>query len=363
MDLRQQRKRDHVRLAAAWQERRPSPAAAGPGAGWEDVHLVNHSLPELALAEIDLTTSVAGVRLAQPVVINAMTGGADDVTAINRDLAAVAADLGLAMAVGSQTAGLRDPAVADSYRVVRRVNPKGIVLANVGSDATPEQARAAVEMVEADLLQIHLNAPQELRMPEGDRDFRGRLEAIARMVEEAPVPVVVKECGFGVSRDVAVLLHQAGVRAVDVSGRGGTNFAWIEDRRAGLSDPDPGLQNWGIPTACALAEVAALGLPELDLIASGGIRHGSDAAKALALGARAAAVAGPVLLRQQREGARGVMAYLQQFLTDLRAAMLLAGAGSVAAMGQVPVVVTGFTGEWCRLRGVDLMALANRSER
>ncbi|OTA40209.1 MAG: hypothetical protein A6D92_21520 [Symbiobacterium thermophilum] len=129
------------------------------------MHLVNHSLPELALAEIDLTTSVAGVRLAQPVVINAMTGGADDVTAINRDLAAVAADLGLAMAVGSQTAGLRDPAVADSYRVVRRVNPKGIILANVGSDATPEQARAAVEMVEADLLQIHLNAPRSCACP------------------------------------------------------------------------------------------------------------------------------------------------------------------------------------------------------
>ncbi|MFO7273355.1 MAG: type 2 isopentenyl-diphosphate Delta-isomerase [Bacillota bacterium] len=360
MEQRQQRKRDHVRLAAAWHDRQPRPGA-GSGAGWEDVHLVNHSLPELALEEIDLSTSIAGVRLSRPVLINAMTGGAAELTAVNRDLAAVAAELGLAMAVGSQTAGLKSPEVAESYRVVRRVNPSGVVLANVGSDATVEQARAAVEMVEADLLQIHLNVPQELRMPEGDRDFRGRLEAICRIVEAVSVPVVVKECGFGIAREVAAVLHQAGVRAIDVSGRGGTNFAWIEDRRAGLAESDPGLENWGIPTACALAEVAALGLAGLDLIASGGIRHGSEAAKALALGARAVAVAGPVLLRQQREGAAGAKAYLERLLADLRVAMLLAGAASVAEMHRVPVVVTGFVGEWCRLRGVDLLALANRS--
>lgn len=359
---RQQRKLDHVTLAAAWHEQA---AAAGPhraGAGWEDVHLVNQSLPELALDEIDLRTSVAGVALQQPVLINAMTGGAAGVTAINRDLAEAAADLGVALAVGSQTAGLRDPDVVESYRVVRRVNPRGIILANLGSDATVEQARAAVEMVEADLLQLHLNAPQELRMPEGDRDFRGRLEAIARIAEELPVPVIVKECGFGLSRETALLLHQAGVRAIDVSGRGGTNFAWIEDRRAAIAEADPGLEHWGIPTVCALAEVAALGLPGLDLVASGGIRYGSEAAKALALGARAVAVAGPVLLRQRREGAEGVRAYLRQLLADLRTAMLLAGARSVAAMHHVPVVVTGFAGEWCRLRGVDLAALASRSE-
>jgi len=361
MVQRQQRKLDHVRLAAAWQDRPPAGGPGGSGPGWQDVHLVHHSLPELSLEEIDLTTTIAGVRLGQPVLINAMTGGAEGVTAVNRDLAAAAAELGLAMAVGSQTAGLRDPAVAESYRVVRRVNPKGIILANVGSDATPEQARAAVEMVEADLLQIHLNAPQELRMPEGDRDFRGRLEAIARMVEEAPVPVVVKECGFGVSRDVAVLLHQAGVRAVDVSGRGGTNFAWIEMRRRGAEERDPGLESWGIPSACALAEVLSLDAPGLEVIASGGIRYGSDAAKALALVARAVGIAGAVLEKQQSGGLQAAHRYLEGVLADLRVAVLLTGSASLAELRKRPVVLTGLVGEWCRLRGVDLVALANRS--
>lgn len=359
MSERQRRKLDHVRLAIADPGARTGRAG---GAGWEDVHLIHRSLPELAIHEIDLRTTICGVDLARPVMINAMTGGAPGVTDINRDLAAVAAELGLAMAVGSQTAGLREPEVAESYRVVRRVNPRGVILANLGSDATLEQARAAVEMVEADLLQLHLNAPQELRMREGDRDFRGRLERIARIAAELPVPVVVKECGFGVSRETARQLYEAGARAIDVSGRGGTNFVWIEDRRAGVTDGDPGLEDWGLPAACALAEVAALGLPGLELIASGGIRHGTDAAKALALGARAVAIAGPVLARQQREGAAGARAYLDGLLADLRAAALLCGARNLAELQGRPVVVTGFVGEWCRLRGVDLAALASRSQ-
>jgi len=356
MSERQRRKLDHVRLAMAQPGMRTGPS----GAGWEEVHLIHRSLPELAIHEIDLRTSICGVALAQPVMINAMTGGAHGVTAINRDLAAVARELNLAMAVGSQTAGLREPEVQESYRVVRQVNPHGVILANLGADATPDQARAAVEMVEADLLQLHLNAPQELRMQEGDRDFRGRLERIARIVQEMPVPVVVKECGFGVSRETARQLYDAGVRAIDISGRGGTNFVWIEDRRAGVVGADPGLEDWGLPAACSLAEVAALDLPGLELIASGGIRHGTDAAKALALGARAVAVAGPVLARQQEEGAAGVKSYLERLLADLRTACLLCGARDVSSLQRQPVVLTGRVGDWCRLRGVDLAGLANR---
>ncbi|MFZ5828081.1 MAG: type 2 isopentenyl-diphosphate Delta-isomerase [Bacillota bacterium] len=332
---------------------------AGPG--WDEVHLVHQSLPELALNEIDLSTAVAGVRLGSPVIINAMTGGAPGVEAINRDLAVAARELGLAMALGSQTAGLKEPAVASTYRVVREVNPGGVFLANVSAEASVAQARAAVEMVEADLLQIHLNAPQELQMAEGDRDFRGQIERISLIVQELEVPVVVKECGFGLSKESTRLLYQAGVRAVDLSGRGGTNFAWIEMARREGEDLDPGLTHWGIPTACALAEVAALELPGLDLIASGGIAYGSEAAKALALGACAVGVAGGVLKRQQEGGLQATRRYLERLLDDLRAAVLLAGARDLPALQRRPVVLTGGVGEWCRLRGVDLTGLANRT--
>lgn len=320
---------------------------------------MHRSLPELALSEIDLRTEVAGLTLPYPVMINAMTGGAHAVAAINRNLAILAADLRVPMAVGSQTAAIREPEVEDSFRVVRREHPTGVIVANVGAASSVDDAGRAVAMLEANALQVHLNAPQELVMPEGDRDFRGQIGRIAQMVTTVSVPVIVKECGFGISRETARQLYDVGVRAIDISGRGGTNFAWIEAQRGGGAI-DPGLEDWGIPTAAAVAEVAALGLPGLQLIASGGIRYGSEAAKALALGAAAAGVAGPVLQALQAGGIDAARQYVTTLLGDLARTMLLCGAPSVAAMQRRPVVVTGPTGEWCRLRGVDLSRLANR---
>lgn len=364
MSKREERKLDHVRLATEQRGTRPQ-QSAGPtlqAPGFQDVHLVHQSLPELALSQIDLRTSVGGVALAHPIIINAMTGGADGVAAINRGLATVAAELGLAMAVGSQSAGLRNPAVAGSYQVVREVNPRGVVLANVSAGASVAEARAAVEMVEADLLQIHLNAPQELVMPEGDRDFRGQLDRIAELVARMTVPVVVKECGFGLSRESVEQLYEAGVRTVDVSGRGGTNFAWIEAQRreSGAPELDPGLMGWGIPTACSLLEAATLDLPGLEVIASGGISWGSEAARALALGARAVGVAGAVLGRLQEGGVNAALTYLAALLEDLARAALLCGAGTLADLQRCPVVITGETRAWSALRGVDLESLARR---
>lgn len=321
---------------------------------------MHHSLPELALEQIDLRTSIAGIPLRSPVLINAMTGGAPGVETINRDLAAVARELGLAMALGSQTAGIKEPAVARSYAVVREVNPDGVIIANLSAEATVEKARTAIDMVGANLLQIHLNAPQELVMPEGDRDFRGMLANIGRLVAALPVPVLVKECGFGMSSETVRRLYDAGVRAVDISGRGGTNFAWIEAQRRPDPDIDPGLQQWGIPTACALAEAASLGLADLDIVASGGITWGSDAAKALALGARAVGVAGAVLRRHQAGGIDAARAYLKALLGDLACATLLCGAPDLHGLQRRPLVITGETGQWCRLRGVDLERFARR---
>lgn len=354
---RQSRKLDHVRLAA--QE-------PGGDSGFADVHLVHCALPGAALGDVDLRTELAGCRLAAPLVINAMTGGAAGVGEINRNLARVAARHGLAMAVGSQTAALRDPSTTETYVVVRREH-SGVVLANLSADADPGAARRAVEMLEANILQIHLNAAQELVMPEGDRDFTGWLKGIERLVAALPVPILVKEVGFGLSREVVRQLYEVGVRAVDVGGRGGTNFARIEARRAAEAGGtaeyrlDPGLEGWGIPTACALLEVAGLGLPGLDVVASGGITHGSEAAKALALGACAVGVAGPLLRACLAGGEAAAAAFVENFLLDARRAVLLAGAQNLAALRRRPVVILGETGRWGERRGVDLQALAQRS--
>ena len=354
---RQSRKLDHVRLAAE----------EPPGlAGFADVNLIHCALPGADLDAVDLRTSLAGRPLAAPLVINAMTGGAAGVAEINRTLARVAARFGLAMAVGSQTAALRDPSTTDSYAVVRREHPGGVVLANLSADVDPATARKAVDMLQADILQVHLNAAQELVMPEGDRDFRHWLPNIERLIGSVGVPVLVKEVGFGLSREVVQRLYDAGVRAVDVGGRGGTNFARIEARRdaeargMGAYRLDPGLEAWGIPTACALAEVADLGLPGLDVVASGGITHGSEAARAIALGAAAVGVAGPLLRACLAGGEAAVGALVEAFLLDTRRAALLAGAASLADLRRCPLVILGETGRWCERRGVDLNALARR---
>lgn len=350
--MRQQRKLDHVRLAL---DQIPG------GNGLADLSLVHDSLPELDLTAIDLQTALLGVSLPRPVIINAMTGGAAGAGEINRQLAAVARDLGLAMAVGSQRAGLHDPALAGTYTVVRAVNPDGVVLANLGAGASVAEARQAMAMVGADLLQVHLNAPQELVMPEGDRNFCGQLAAIARLVE-AGLPVVVKECGFGLSRGAAARLYDAGVRAVDVSGFGGTNFALIEAQRGGNDDLDPGLTAWGIPTAASLVEVLDGRPPDLAVVASGGVARGSEAAAALALGAQAVALAGPVLRALQQGGLAGCRAYLERFLLELNTAALLSGAGSLAALQQKPVVITGHTAQWCHARGIDVRHWGRRGD-
>lgn len=328
--------------------------------GLDDLHLVHHSLPEAALNEVDLHTHLSGVQLAWPLYLNAMTGGAHETEAINRDLATACRELGLAMAVGSQTAALQDPAVVESYRVVRRTNPAGVVIANVGAGSPPERALTAVEMLEANLLQLHLNAPQELQMAEGDRDFRGQLAAIARVVERSPVPVLVKECGFGLSRRAARSLYDAGVRLVDVAGHGGTNFAWIEAARRVGYTPDPGLVQWGIPTAASLLEVLSLELPGLQVVASGGLRGGVDAARALAVGAAAVAVAGPALRARAAGGVSGLLAYLEQCLHDLQVATLLTGAHNLNELQGMPVVIRGETRAWCAARGIDVTRWGSR---
>ena len=182
---------------------------------FDDVSFIHHSLPGVSAEQVDIGTTVLGCRWEVPFYINAMTGGTQTTAAINAGLAEAAAEAGVAIACGSQHVALRDPERADGFRVIRRRAPGAFVLANVGPTVSPQEALQAVEMLEANALQIHLNAAQELVMPEGDRDFTDWSEAIAGIVAAVPVPVVVKEVGFGLSRRTIEALARTGVAAVD----------------------------------------------------------------------------------------------------------------------------------------------------
>lgn len=327
--------------------------------GLADIQLVHNCLPDASTDSIAFTTRIGDLKLSSPIFINAMTGGAQETEAINRELAVVAREKGLAMAVGSQMSAIRNKEVASSYKVVRKVNPHGIVFGNLGSEATIEQAFEAIDMLRADALQIHLNVMQELIMPEGDRDFRGMLERIQAIVETVPVPVIVKEVGFGIMAEGAAKLKSIGVSVVDVGGSGGTNFAAIENARR--AEALAWLNDWGHPTSCALIEALTVYAPG-SVIASGGIATSLDVLRALCLGAGAAGMAGAFLRVLQSEGTEAAMRRTDELHEGLRLMMTALGAQTVPDLWKAPVVVSGETAFWCETRGIDTTAYARRGK-
>ncbi len=349
---RKSRKIDHLRQALR--------LADGPeSTGFEDLTLVHNCLPETRSADVSLATVCAGLTLPHPVIINAMTGGAAELAQVNSRLAEVAKRTGAVMAVGSQFAALEFPDVADSFRTARRVNPDGILWANIGAYAQVEDALRVVDMIEANALQVHLNAAQEISMPEGDGDFSGWLRRIEQMARKLPVPVIVKETGCGMAMEQVRQLAATGVKAIDIGGVGGTNFIAIETGRTGAKLPDD-LLGWGIPTAISALEAAEVLPSGVDLIVSGGIRTPVDGLKALALGAAAVGMAAPVLRLTEREGVDAAVQGLQEYLATLKKCMVLLGRKSIREVASHPLVITGKVAQWLAVRGISAEKYARR---
>jgi isopentenyl-diphosphate delta-isomerase len=313
----QRRKQEHLELCL-------DPSVEGSGTGFDRYAFVHNALPETDLDEIDLSTTFLGKRLNAPVLISSMTGGFELARKINRNLATAAQRLGLAMGVGSQRVALELPEAADSFQI-RDLAPDILLLGNLGAVQLNygygvAECRRAVDMIGADALILHLNVLQEAAQPEGNRNFKGLHRRIAEVCAKLGAPVVAKEIGFGISADAARRLKSAGVSAIDVAGKPvGGAFA-----------------DWGIPTEEALVQVRAA-LPDIELVASGGIRNGLDIAKAIALGANVAALGQP-LLAPALESADKVVESLASLIGEIKVAMLCVGARDLAALRQAPLV-------------------------
>lgn len=317
----------------------------------ECVELVHEALPELSLAEVDLSTSLLGKRLRAPLLIAAMTGGSDRSRAINEDLASIAEESGYALGLGSQRAQLKDPTLRGTYQV-RRMAPTALILGNIGavqaSQMSVPEVTDLVGSVEADALCVHLNPAMEVVQPEGDRDFRGILAALERLANEAPFPIVAKETGCGLSSRTGTRLRSAGVRHVDVSGAGGTSWVAVETERCAPEKRSIGeaFWDWGVPTAASLLQLRPLGFETV--IATGGIKAGLDVAKALALGAHCAGIARPTLQALATGGRSAASQYLSAVENELRTALLLTGCRDVAAARQAPRFITSPLSPWER---------------
>ncbi|MFD2445871.1 type 2 isopentenyl-diphosphate Delta-isomerase [Bacillus sp. CGMCC 1.16607] len=326
--------------------------------GFNDVTFVHQSLPNLALVEISLKHFIGELPLSSPIFINAMTGGGgEQTTRINGQLAIIANELGMAMAVGSQMSALKDPVEKGSYEIVRKENPTGIIFANLGSEASVEQAKMAVEMIAANALQIHLNVVQEITMPEGDRDFRGALKRIENIVHQINVPVIIKEVGFGMSKETVEKLFSIGVTAVDVGGYGGTNFAFIENARR--MEELTFFNDWGIPTAISIVE-AKSACPSCSIISSGGIKQSLDIVKSIALGADAVGLAGFFLKPLIENGLEDTIQKARKLEEEIRYMMLALGVRSIKELQNVPLVISGNVHHWLKERGINTQKYSQR---
>ncbi len=330
--------------------------------GFEDVTPVHRCLPEADLDEIDISTRFFGKKLSAPIVIAGMTGGHEKAKKINEILASAAQDLGIAMGVGSQRAAIENKALAHTYSVARKAAPDAFLIANLGavqfaSGYGLEQAKRAVDMIEADALAIHMNPLQEAVQPEGDRNFIGCVKGMSRL-KGLNVPIIAKETGAGVSREDAMQLEKAGVQGVDVGGLGGTSFSAVESYRKGVDrELAKGFWDWGIPTAISTIETTST--TDLSVISTGGIRNGIDVAKAIALGAKAAGMALP-LLKEAVKGVDEAKTTINRIIRELRIAMFLMGAKNIEKLNQCDMVITGKTRDWLEARDIDVKRFANR---
>ena len=333
----QKRKKEHLEICLDTES-----VTSASGTGLSRYRFVHNALPELDIDEIDLSTTFLGKRLQAPILISSMTGGFDLARKVNRNLAAAAQSLGLAMGVGSQRVAIEEPSAAVSFEV-RDVAPDILLFGNLGAvqlnyGYTVEHCRRAVSMIGADALILHLNVLQEAVQPEGNRNFKGLGEKIAAVCRELEVPVIAKEVGNGISVDAATRLQSAGVKALDVAGYGGTSWSAVEAQRAVKQGkrPDTAFAAWGIPTEDALVSVRQA-LPDIQLIASGGVRSGVDIAKAIALGADLGAFGQPLLAAALESSAK-VIEFIAGVIHELKVSMLCVGAVDLTALRKAPLV-------------------------
>ena len=315
----------------------------------EHVKLIHNALPEIDYDDIDTSTSFLGHKFSAPFMIDSMTGGTDEATVINGRLGELAEKYGFGMGLGSQRAGLKSEELAATYSIARKNAPHAFLVANIGGaqlakGLTIDEARKIVRMIQANALVVHLNPLQELVQPEGEPRYKGVLEKISDLAKTIDVPVIVKEVGAGISREVAARLEAAGVAAINVAGSGGTSWAGVEKLRADSSHNalksrlGDVFWDWGIPTAATLIE--AREAVKIPLIASGGLRNGLEAAKCVVLGASMAAMAFP-FLRAAAQSRENLFAFADALLAEFKSTMFLVGASKITSLASSRYILTG----------------------
>ena len=320
------RKDEHIKYALKYQS---------PYNSFDDMELIHHSLPDYDLSEIDLHTHFAGRDFEFPFYINAMTGGSEKGRAVNQKLAQIAQATGLVMVTGSYSAALKNPH-DDSYPSKEEF-PELLLATNIGIDKPYELGLQTIHEMQPIFLQIHVNLMQELLMPEGEREFRQWKENLADYATKMPVPVILKEVGFGMDLKTIEMAHKLGIKTVDISGRGGTSFAYIENQRGHNRSY---LDEWGQSTVQTLLNAQPM-IDKIEILASGGVRHLLDIVKCLVLGAKAVGVSRAILELVEKYSVEEVITIINGWKDDLRLIMCALNCKTIAELRQVDYLLYG----------------------
>lgn len=320
------RKDEHIKYALKYQS---------PYNSFDDMELIHHSLPDYDLSEIDLHTHFAGRDFEFPFYINAMTGGSEKGRAVNQKLAQIAQATGLVMVTGSYSAALKNP-YDDSYPNKEKF-PELLLATNIGIDKPYELGLQTIHEMQPIFLQVHVNLMQELLMPEGEREFRQWKENLADYATKMPVPVILKEVGFGMDLKTIEMAHKLGIKTVDISGRGGTSFAYIENQRGHNRSY---LDEWGQSTVQTLLNAQPM-IDKIEILASGGVRHPLDIVKCLVLGAKAVGVSRAILELVEKYSVEEVIIIINGWKDDLRLIMCALNCKTIAELRQVDYLLYG----------------------
>ncbi|CCF02483.1 type 2 isopentenyl-diphosphate Delta-isomerase [Streptococcus macedonicus] len=320
------RKDEHIKYALKYQS---------PYNSFDDMELIHHSLPDYDLSEIDLHTHFAGRDFEFPFYINAMTGGSEKGRAVNQKLAQIAQATGLVMVTGSYSAALKNPH-DDSYPNKEKF-PELLLATNIGIDKPYELGLQTIHEMQPIFLQVHVNLMQELLMPEGEREFRQWKENLADYATKMPVPVILKEVGFGMDLKTIEMAHKLGIKTVDISGRGGTSFAYIENQRGHNRSY---LDEWGQSTVQTLLNAQPM-IDKIEILASGGVRHPLDIVKCLVLGAKAVGVSRAILELVEKYSVEEVIIIINGWKDDLRLIMCALNCKTIAELRQVDYLLYG----------------------
>lgn len=307
----------------------------------DDVYIEYNALPELNYDEINTESEIFGKKTKFPLMINAMTGGTEVCEEINADLARIAKEFSIPIALGSQKIALENDESIKTFSIVREiVGEDNVVIGNLSSNSSLREVKRAKNMINADAIQLHVNPVQELVMKEGDRNFSGVLDNIGNIIEEFDKPIIVKEVGFGLSSDVVSKLYARGARYIDIAGHGGTNFVEIENNRRFDCDFED-FYPWGIPTAKIMLDIKKERKEDLFLIASGGLKTGQCIVKSFILGADYTGISGEILSFLLYGGYDQARDYVESLIAKTKIAMLLLGAKNLEDLKRIPYKVTG----------------------